>query len=112
MATEEFTWCPDNGADADVGHRTLDVQFGDGYQQVAGDGVNTRSMVWNLNFQRDQEEIALIKDFLDRHGGVKPFYWQPPMELKGLYLAKGYKPAALGGRLHSLQVTFRQFFRP
>lgn len=112
MATEEFTWCPDNGADGDVSHRTLDVQFGDGYKQVAGDGINTRSMVWNLTFQRDQEEVFAVKAFLDRHGGVKPFFWQPPMELKGLYIAKGYKPAAIGGRLHSLQVTFEQFFRP
>lgn len=112
MATEEFTWCPDNGADGEVTHRTLEAQFGDGYKQVAGDGINARSMVWNLTFGRDQEEIYLIKDFLDRHGGRKPFYWQPPLELKGLYIAKGMKLSAQGGRLHGVQVTFEQFFRP
>ena len=79
MATEEFTWCPDNGADGDVGHRRLEAKFGDGYMQVAGDGINTRTMVWNLKFERDQEVIYLVKDFLDRHAGVKPFYWQPPL---------------------------------
>ena len=112
MATEEFTWCPDNGADGDVGHRRLEAKFGDGYMQVAGDGINTRTMVWNLKFERDQAVIYLVKDVLDRHAGVKPFYWQPPLELKGLYLAKGYKPIAVGGRLHGLQVTFEQYFRP
>ena len=39
MATEEFTWCPDNGADGDVGHRRLEAKFGEAVLVATASGA-------------------------------------------------------------------------
>ncbi len=40
MAILVFTWCPRLNASSDTKFRTRTVQFGDGYKQVSGDGLN------------------------------------------------------------------------
>ncbi|HGX3315081.1 TPA: phage tail protein, partial [Pseudomonas aeruginosa] len=48
MAIETFTWVPDDGADVDGTLRTRTSQFGDGYAQESGDGLNGESQSWSL----------------------------------------------------------------
>ncbi|MDD8160574.1 phage tail protein, partial [Escherichia coli] len=67
MAIETFTWCPRLNAEADINFRVRKAQFGDGYQQVSGDGINPRSQKWTLQFTGTETYIGAIKDFLDRH---------------------------------------------
>ncbi|XTZ40274.1 phage tail protein [Salmonella enterica] len=113
MAVETFTWCPRINASQEVTFTTRKAQFGDGYAQVAGDGINTRSQQWSLSFVGNETLIGAIKDFLDRHQGVKSFQWKPPLEPLGLYRCEeGYKPTALGAGKYSLDVTFTQAFAP
>lgn len=112
MATEEFTWCPRINAEQEVTFRTRSAQFGDGYKQVSGDGINTRSQKWTLEFTGDKEYIAAIKAFLDRHQGTRSFSWRPPLEPLGLYRCNTYTPTALGAGKHSLSATFEQAFAP
>ncbi|WP_181944600.1 phage tail protein, partial [Klebsiella pneumoniae] len=50
MAIEIFTWSPRVNPTQTVNFRTRKAQFGDGYAQVSGDGLNTRSQEWELNF--------------------------------------------------------------
>lgn len=112
MATEEFTWCPRINAEQEVTFRTRSAQFGDGYKQVSGDGINTRSQKWTLEFTGDEGYIIAIKAFLDRHQGTKSFAWRPPLESLGLYRCNTYTPTALGAGKHSLSATFEQAFAP
>ncbi|WP_426817931.1 phage tail protein [Winslowiella sp. 2C04] len=112
MALETFTWCPRTDAEADVKHRVRKAQFGDGYAQVAGDGLNTRSQEWALNFVGDEAYIQAIREFLDRMGGIRAFQWKPPLYPLGLWRCEEYKPVALGAGKYSLDATFIQAFRP
>jgi phage-related protein len=110
---EIFTWCPRRNPQGSVSFRTLTAQFGDGFAQVAEDGINSRSEKWPLEFFGTEAEISPIKDFLDRHGGWKGFLWTPPLGKQAVFLMDdGYQPVPLGGGWFTLSVTFKQKFIP
>ncbi|MEF4799969.1 phage tail protein [Escherichia coli] len=112
MAIETFTWSPRVSPTQTVSFRTRNAKFGDGYEQISGDGLNARSQQWELNFVGTEEYIQAIKTFLDRHGGTKSFQWKPPLEPLGLYRCPEYKPTPMGGENYSLSATFQQAFKP
>jgi len=112
MAIETFTWCPRINASGDMTFNVRSIQFGDGYQQVAGNGLNTRSQNWNLTFTGTEAFIEEIKTFLDERGGTQAFAWEPPSESLGLYRCASYNPTALGAGLFELTATFTQAFAP
>ncbi|EPQ5164044.1 phage tail protein, partial [Pseudomonas aeruginosa] len=58
MAIETFTWVPDDGADVDGTLRTRTSQFGDGYAQESGDGLNGESQSWSLTFGGLPDEVG------------------------------------------------------
>lgn len=72
-----FRWSPMIEASAAVGFSTQKAQFGDGYKQAVGDGINNKSESWNLVFKGYNEEIQEIKYFLDQHAGYLPFLYAP-----------------------------------
>ncbi|WP_432648697.1 phage tail protein, partial [Morganella morganii] len=47
---EVFTWCPRVNPTEDITYKTRRAKFGDGYEQVSGDGINARSQKWSLEF--------------------------------------------------------------
>ncbi|CBA30122.1 phage tail protein [Cronobacter turicensis] len=112
MATETFTWCPRINAGGEVTHRVRRAQFGDGYAQASGDGINAHGQKWDLEFVGDESYITAIMDFLDRHGGSRSFIWQAPLKGAGLYRCDAYRPSAPGGGIFSLTATFTQAFAP
>ena len=113
MAIEIFTWCARINAAGEAKFSTRKVQFGDGYTQVSGNGINNRTQSWDLTFTGNETMIGAIQAFLDRHGGVRSFQWKPPLQAVGLYRSSdSYKPVALGAGLYDLTVTFEQAFKP
>ncbi len=82
--------------------RTWENDFGDGYTQAGGIGINTKSETWNLTHSGVMavgEELPLVRDFIDRHEGYKAFIWTPPGGVQGRYRCKGYKSKPLGAGL-------------
>lgn len=54
--------------------RVLSAQFGGGYEQRAGDGINTNQRTLSARFENLEEaEATILDDFLDSLGGYKPF---------------------------------------
>ncbi len=82
MAMEEFTWRPLLETPSSTKYRNLTAQFGDGYKQVAGDGINTKLQAWDLLFRSSSSVITDITEFLDRHAGALRFEWTPRGESK------------------------------
>lgn len=91
-----FTFCPRIDAVAKTEFQIRKAQFGDGYVQRAGNGINTKSTGWTLQFVGDWDYIKPIFDFLDEHGGHTAFQWVNPMEELGLYVCESYDPTAKG----------------
>ncbi|WP_434681373.1 phage tail protein [Pseudomonas sp. R1-18] len=112
MAVETFTWCPSKGTSSTPSYRTRSSQFGDGYEQVVGDGINNKQDSWPLSFTESRDEALLIKSFLDRHGGYKAFFWTPPLGELGLYRATAPSVTPIGGGVYTLTSTFTQTFHP
>lgn len=112
MAVETFDWCPMIEATSTPEYRNRSSKFGNGYEQVVGDGPNNRVETWPLTFVVKESEALDIKAFLDRHGGNKSFFWTPP--LGELSFFRGSAPAITprGAGLYTLTTTFTQSFLP
>lgn len=110
---EEFKWRTQT-QESPVGefkHRIKEVEFGDGYKQVAGDGINTESQSWSFVYTGHKSEVMPIFSFIRSHT-AKSFIWVPPFGDKGLYRVKAdsitLKP--IGGSSITITATFEQAF--
>lgn len=112
MTYQTFAWCPRIDPEGTSSFRVLSAQFGDGYTQEAGDGINNEKQSWPLEFVGYEEQIKSIRDFLRAHGGFKPFKWTPPMGEEGLYVCREFRLRAMGGKAYTLSATFEQRFAP
>jgi phage-related protein len=112
MAVQVFTWIPDNGATGEVQYRTRMVQFGDGYTQAVGDGINNKIQSWPLSFTKNKTESEAIMAFLDNHHGSKSFQWLPPLGTASLFKAIQITNTPLGGSMYRITATFEQAFHP
>lgn len=109
---ETFQWSPRPGVRADITFRRLVAQFGDGYRQVASDGINNKVQSWPLTFVGDADRIAAIESFLDRHAGMRSFLWTPPRGVEGWYEVASYSPSHVEGVNWTITATFQQVFKP
>lgn len=103
---DTFTWRPDKSAPATMGQRTRSAQFGSGYTQEAGDGLNTETQSWALTFTGDKSRIIQIRNFLRDQGGYKAFIWSTPLDGPLYFKCKTYTPTPLGGTAWTLAATF------
>lgn len=92
-------------------HRVREVVFGDGYKQVAGDGINPESQSWPITYTGLKVDVIPILTFIRQHTTTS-FIWISPLGEKGLYRVKAdsisMKPA--GGRTITISATFEQAF--
>lgn len=109
---ERFIWRTTGQPAGTVNFRRLVAKFGDGYSQVAGDGINPISESWPVQIVGGREEIKAAIAFLKRHTGVRSFLWTPPLGEEGFYEAASYSPTHLGGDVYTVSATFEQVFRP
>ncbi|CAB3838233.1 hypothetical protein LMG26686_01312 [Achromobacter mucicolens] len=109
---ERFVWKASGQPTGTVTFRRLTAQFGDGYRQVAGDGINKKVQSWPLTFSGTKQEIQAVISFLDRHAGIASFLWTPPMGVEGYYEAPAYSLNSVGGDVYTVSATFNQIFKP
>lgn len=113
MTYEHFTWCPMKDPEGTSTFRVHSVQFGDGFAQEVGDGINSETRSWPLEFSGRESEVKPIRDFLRRHGGFRPFLWTPPMESsESLFVVQEMKLRPKGGGTFVLVATFIERFSP
>lgn len=111
MPLETFTWSPRLGATGTEDERTRQVQLGDGYTQVVGDGINATTHSWPLAFTGSEAYVLEIRAFLRRHGKTRAFLWTPPLGELGLY-RRGEFTLTGHGRVFTLAVTFETAYHP
>lgn len=110
---EEFKWrtqiqdSPSGG----FKHRIKEIEFGDGYKQVAGDGINPESQTWPFSYMGLKDEVMPIFKFIRQHT-AKSFIWTPPFGEKGLYRVKADSITMIpvSGGVMKLTATFEQAF--
>ncbi|MFC0225690.1 phage tail protein [Serratia aquatilis] len=113
MAIETFTWRTQGQPEGSYAQRVRSAQFGDGYKQVSGNGLNIETQSWPLSFSGQRAEILPILAFVRRHT-TKSFIWTPPYGEKGLYrvVADSIRAMPVGGTVVAISAIFEQAFVP
>lgn len=113
MTINTFTWRTQGTPEGSFLHRVRVAQFGDGYRQVAGDGINPERQSWPLTFQGTEKDILPLLTFIRQHT-IKACLWTPPYGVLGLYrvAADSIKLTPLGGNILSISFNFEQAFQP
>jgi phage-related protein len=87
----DFTWRASFGAQMQKRPKLFKAEFGDGYTQRAGKGINFNPDSWNLSFDSVDDVTAdEIMNFLDAKGGVTSFSWVNLNGVTGLYTCESY----------------------
>ena len=105
-----FTFSPKYGAALSKEPRVKMAQFGDGYQQRVGDGINTIAREWSLNFEGTKSDIDAIDLFLTTEGGITSFNWTPPSGASGRWLCRNWSPSINEYDNWTLSATFEEMF--
>ena len=69
MAIETFIWPVRTGATESINIATQEIQFGDGYKQVAGVGINEDNATWELSCNGKLSDMAVINSMSLNHSG-------------------------------------------
>lgn len=113
-----FDYPVDNATSIDVGFRALRADFGDGYAQEAGDGINTRREAWRISAAGHWETdsgmpVREISEFLDAHAGYLAFEWVTPLGKTKLFKCRqGYSLVSQGAGNFAITATFEEVFHP
>lgn len=109
MAT--FTTAPDFGIQLSVKPRVLTAQFGDGYMQRVGDGINIAGESWSLTFSaRTASERDTILNFLKARNGIESFDWTSPSGTVGKFICPEWSYTPVNAAANSITASFQQVF--
>jgi len=103
---------PQIGSGDKVTFKVIEVPFGDGYGQAAGDGLNSKrtdwSLVWNGLLPA---EVTDIKAFLDARGGHETFLWTPTGEaVARKFKCRGYQRGDASEESDQFTATFKEVY--
>lgn len=106
-----FTWIPDANPQRQAQSRRRAVEFGGGYSQRSGDGVNLIRDTWRLGFSnRTIAEITAIDTFLRQQAGIAAFDWTDPTGATRKYTCENWNASFSYDLDCSLTADFKQEF--
>ncbi|MGG6135541.1 phage tail protein [Pantoea allii] len=113
MATDTFTWEVRLQASEQISVATNSAQFGDGYKQVSGRGINDVAESWSLTCNGRKAVIVEVRAFLKTHV-ASSFWWTNPWGEKKLFRVKAdsVNPKFINGDFVEITFTFEQAFGP
>lgn len=108
---ETFTYQPTKNSPKSKAPRTKGIAFGNGYQQVYGDGLNANLESWSLEFTEDDADKQLIETFFDEHGGYQFFNWTSPESgaVQKQYLCPSWHSLPVGGGYYRITAVFKEW---
>jgi len=108
--TFPLTIGPTIGAGRDTKPRVLVAEFGDGFIQRAGDGVNALSDEFSLTWVNlTQAEVTSANQFLRDRAGHEAFLWTPPREVSPRkFICPSWNVTFEDGQLDGLRATFKE----
>jgi phage-related protein len=113
MTTFSPPQAPDaSGTSGSHQYRILKANFGDGYEQRAGDGINPKQSEYTLTWTRlSTTDAASIESFFDGLGGYESFDYTLPGEAatKKFVCEKFTKPYE-SGNLMGITATLRRVY--
>jgi len=110
--TFPYSTAPTTGASRQVQARVLKAEFGDGYSQRVGDGINTIRYVYAVSWENiSRTDANLIDTFFRARGGHQSFYWTAPGEASPrLWVCETWQRTHSTATLDSISATFTEVF--
>ncbi|MCK2177888.1 phage tail protein [Enterobacter asburiae] len=86
MAIEIFNWRTQiqAGTEGEFTYVTRSASFGDGFEQIAGEGINPEKQSWPMTLTGKKAEMLDALSFCRKHI-TKSFIWTSPVGETGLY---------------------------
>ncbi len=113
MPIQTFTIAtPQVGSSKKVATRIKQANFGDGYSQRSGDGINVVKESWDLQWTLVNATIDAIEAFLVARAGYEAFLWTPPGGTVKKFICQSWSKQPLAGGRASISATFDQVFDP
>ncbi|HEM8742856.1 TPA: phage tail protein [Enterobacter sichuanensis] len=111
--TDTFTWSTQVSPTETDTIDLFTAQFGDGYEQVAVNGINNIAEQWELTWTGKKKDVAAIRAFLHSHAH-QSFWWSNPWGEKKLYRVEpdSIKSTFVSGKVVTLGFSFKQAFAP
>lgn len=110
---EVFKWDPQIDLEIEYDQAVKEIQFGDGYEQISGDGLNNMRQIFE-NIRFTDYEGGVVKDVFDffmRHKFTKAF----KLEIHGysavVRFTKPFKKKERGGEVVELTLSMKEVFR-
>lgn len=108
-------WVESAGTQLTERPRVKSAQFGDGYQQLAPDGINSLAQEWEMVFDGVDDTVADdMVAFLRTQGGTQPFNYVPLRTTDAISVICAEWSRSFGPEpgISSLRATFKQWFGP
>jgi len=106
----DFSWLPTSTPVINKNPRVLRVSFGDGYEQRAGDGINSIITDWDLTFKGKLSDILAIDAFLTLKAGVSSFTWTPFGFSEIKVVCDSWSQPLISANASSITAKFRRVF--
>ena len=114
MAVETYNWFSQLGAGPiEYSQSVRTAQFGDGYKQVSGAGMNDETFSYEFSFTGKPQTVRDIYAFLRRHK-TKSFSFTPPGGDLALWRveADSLQRFTKSKTVETVSATFEQAFAP
>jgi phage-related protein len=115
MAIEAFSWGIQSASQPTTKSKDAirKAQFGDGYVQVTGSGLNDETLTYEYSFTGKPETAIQIHAFLRRHK-TKSFTFTPPFGELALWrvAADSLQKVVKNNKVMTITATFEQAFAP
>lgn len=97
------------GMEGTFSYSTRSAKFGDGYEQISGEGINPETQSWPVTLSGLNEDVMPALAFIRAHV-TKSFIWTPPNGAPGLYRAdkESVKASPLSRNVSTITATFKQ----
>lgn len=96
MAYDTFPWRALTDTTGDGSFAVNAIELGDGYEQRVPQGINNDRASFRVVVDGTREQMAACIAWVKAKGGATPFYWKPPLDVRGLYVCTGWSPAIEG----------------
>lgn len=115
MVIQTFTWRTQiqAGMEGEFSYSTRAASFGDGYEQIAGEGINPAKQSWPKNLTGKKIKMLAALNFCRSHI-TQSFIWTSPIGEVGLYRVEVdlVKALPLSSRVMIITTTFKQAYAP
>lgn len=94
-----------------LNQRIITSNYGDGYEQVAAIGLNSRFDVWSINWEGlTLTERNTFMTFFNTVGLVQSFDWTPPNGVAGKYRIIEAPVETNAGWYYNISIKVKQVF--